>query len=178
VVGRVTPKWKMLMHEDPDTVIAAPDKSWQSDISALAEELAKRVADDPSVKIYFAFNHFKSMLEQIPAVEEIWPPRPSPENAASYANAIAEPETEIIIQDIVLPWIHASLARAWWETSAGENYARLLSMKSANENASLIIDHLSLQYNKTRQLVITQELSEITNASNVLNLLKSKGEEV
>jgi len=50
-------------------------------------------------------------------------------------------------------------------------------MKSANENAATILDKLKLTYNKTRQLVITQELSEISSAFNVLKILKQKREQ-
>jgi len=173
VVGRIAPKWNSIMRASPDMVIAAPDKNWQNDLSLLAANLAERI----SAKIYFAYNRFQSMLEQIPVMEQIWPPPRLPDIANAWRGAITEPDPEVMMEQIIQPWIGASLARAWWETSAGENYARLISMKSANENASIIIDHLSLQYNKTRQLVITQELSEITNAFNVLNLLKSKSEQ-
>jgi len=184
VVGRVAPKWNSIMHTSPGMVVAAPDKNWQSDLSALAANLADRITGKTTAKIYFAYNRFKSMLEQTPVMEQIWPPphahtadKLAPGKINPWRGAIIEPDPEIVMQEIILPWIEASLTRAWWETNAGENYARLISMKSANENASIIIDHLSLQYNKTRQLVITQELSEITNAFNVLNLLKTKSEQ-
>jgi F-type H+-transporting ATPase subunit gamma len=182
VVGRVAPKWNSIMHANPAMIVAAPDKNWQGDLSALAVNLADRVSDKAASKIYFAYNRFKSMLEQVPVMEQIWPPplhtgKLAPGKINPWRGAIIEPDPEIVMRQITLPWIEASLTRAWWETNAGENYARLISMKSANENASIIIDHLSLQYNKTRQLVITQELSEITNAFNVLNLLKTKSEQ-
>lgn len=182
VVGRVAPKWHSILRANPDVVVAAPDKSWQKDLSALASNLADRVTGKAASKIYFAYNRFKSMLEQVPVMDAIWPPphaasKLEPGKINPWRGAIIEPDPEIVMQEIILPWIDASLTRAWWETNAGENYARLISMKSANENASIIIDHLSLQYNKTRQLVITQELSEITNAFNVLSLLKTKSEQ-
>ncbi|MDR2733909.1 MAG: F0F1 ATP synthase subunit gamma [Spirochaetota bacterium] len=179
VIGRVAPKWNSIMHTHPDLVIAAPDKNWQSDLASLAENLADRIAAarDGNKLIYFAYNRFKSMLEQIPVMEQIWPPQYEPEKTNVWRGAVVEPSPDAMMEQIALPWINASLARAWWETNAGENYARLISMKSANENASIIIDHLALQYNKTRQLVITQELSEITNAFNVLNILKTKREQ-
>jgi F-type H+-transporting ATPase subunit gamma len=192
VVGRLAPKWNLIMHTVPgmDTtplsVIAASDKTWQADILALKNVLVDtiyrmRASHDDSARIYFAFNRFQSILEQVPAIEQVWPPVINPalnneEENIAYQNALMEPGQEVMMEQTLAPWIEANLIRAWWENAAGENYARLISMKSANENAGIIIDTLTLQYNKTRQLDITQELSEITSAFNVLNILKEKQE--
>jgi len=185
VVGRLPPKWNVFMRAAPDAVIAAPDKTWQNDLAALAKTLASRVrrankvrrAGGKSAHIYFAYNRFQSILEQIPVIEQIWPPVCGQETAGEFQNALIEPGRDALLDEAVAPWIEASLARAWWESAAGENYARLISMKSANENAAIILDTLTLQHNKTRQLVITQELSEITSAFNVLGILKGKREQ-
>ena len=47
-------------------------------------------------------------------------------------------------------------------------------MKNANDNADLILADLHLFYNKTRQYKITQELSEIVSAFDVLKLSQEK----
>lgn len=46
-------------------------------------------------------------------------------------------------------------------SNISENYSRMVSMKSATQNAGEIINNLVLDYNKTRQNNITQEISEI-----------------
>ena len=187
VVGRLAPKWNLIMHTvpgmdtNPAAVIPATDKTWQSDLATLTNALIARIRrmrhfHDTSARIYLAFNRFQSILEQVPTIEQMWPLEIKAEEKAAYRNAIIEPSQETMLELALIPWVKASLTKAWWENTAGENYARLISMKSANENAGIIIDGLTLQYNKTRQLVITQELSEITSAFNVLNILKGKRE--
>ena len=188
VVGRLAPKWNLIMHTipgmdtNPAAIIAAADKTWQNDLTILTNVLIARIRrmrhlHDTSARIYLAFNQFQSILEQVPTIEQMWPLVIKKEEKSAYRNAIVEPSQETILEQALIPWVKASLTRAWWENTAGENYARLISMKSANENAGIIIDGLTLQYNKTRQLVITQELSEITSAFNVLNILKGKREQ-
>ena len=51
------------------------------------------------------------------------------------------------------------------ENIASEQSARMVAMKSASDNASSVIDDLTLVYNKTRQAAITKELSEIVGGA-------------
>ena len=44
---------------------------------------------------------------------------------------------------------------------ASEFSARMVAMKTANDNASSLIEDLTLEYNKARQAAITQEILEI-----------------
>jgi F-type H+-transporting ATPase subunit gamma len=48
------------------------------------------------------------------------------------------------------------------EAKASEHSARMIAMKNAKDSAKKIADKLTLQYNKARQAIITQEVSEIT----------------
>jgi len=187
VVGRLSPKWNSIMRRKPDLLIEAPDKSWQRDTSSLAARWAQEIAGGTLGSVIFAFNRFVSILEQTPEFVQVWPPLEmgpgsddGPEavqNQKTESWPIVEPDAATLFESLTGPWIEACLARAWWETAAGENCSRLISMKSANENAAVILDDLRLTYNKTRQLVITQELAEISSAFNVLKILKQKREQ-
>jgi F-type H+-transporting ATPase subunit gamma len=50
------------------------------------------------------------------------------------------------------------------QNKAGEHASRMIAMKNAKDNASGFVKKLTLTYNKTRQGVITQEISEIVSA--------------
>lgn len=179
VVGRLSPKWNSIIRRKPAQTVDAPDRTWQQDTAGLAAAWAEQIRTGSDLKIIFAFNRFKSILEQTPLLQKVWPPEPpAAGNTGASSNwPVVEPDPEALFDALIGPWIEACMARSWWETAAGENCARLLSMKSANENASEIIGNLRLQYNKTRQLSITQELAEISSAFNVLNILKQKREQ-
>jgi F0F1-type ATP synthase gamma subunit len=49
-------------------------------------------------------------------------------------------------------------------------------MKNANDNATKMLDALGVEYNKTRQMKITQELSEIVSAFDVLRSIQNHHE--
>ena len=179
VIGRLSPKWNAIMRRKPGLIVEAPDKSWQRDTAGLAAAWGAAIRKGETGTVTFAFNRFKSILEQVPEFVQVWPPGEQVSAAGGTATdwPLVEPDARTLFESLIGPWVQACLARAWWETAAGENCARLISMKSANENAAEILDGLKLKYNKTRQLVITQELSEISSAFNILNLLKQKREQ-
>jgi F-type H+-transporting ATPase subunit gamma len=54
------------------------------------------------------------------------------------------------------------------ESNASEHSARMVAMKTASDNASEIVDDLTLIYNKGRQAKITQEIMEITSGSDAV----------
>jgi len=58
--------------------------------------------------------------------------------------------------------LEAEVLQAILEARASENAARMLSMKSATDNASDLIDDLTLAFNNARQASITQEIAEIS----------------
>ena len=72
---------------------------------------------------------------------------------------------------MLLNWWQAVFEGVYWESLVCENCARLVSMKSANENADVMLAALKLKFNKMRQATITQELSEVVTSFEVLNSL-------
>ncbi|MCL1467866.1 F0F1 ATP synthase subunit gamma [Argonema galeatum] len=70
------------------------------------------------------------------------------------------------ILDALLPlYLNNQLLRALQESAASELAARMTAMNNASDNASELIDKLSLSYNKARQASITQELLEVVAGS-------------
>jgi F-type H+-transporting ATPase subunit gamma len=64
--------------------------------------------------------------------------------------------------------IESQLNQAFLESSASEQSMRMMAMKSASDNASDLIDDLTLAFNTARQAAITQELAEITGGSEAI----------
>jgi len=73
-----------------------------------------------------------------------------------------EPSPEQVL-DTILPQItELQIYQALLEATASEHSARMLAMRNATDNASEIIDDLTLTYNQTRQANITGELAELS----------------
>lgn len=73
-----------------------------------------------------------------------------------------EPSVEELIDVTVVRFLEAQLYQAYLEAAASEHAIRMLAMKNATDNASDIIEDLTLEFNNARQAAITQELSEIS----------------
>lgn len=80
-----------------------------------------------------------------------------------------EPENPKEMLDALLPDVLATLIYvASLESAASENGARMTAMDNATNNAGDIIDDLTLMYNRTRQAMITKELTEIISGAEAL----------
>ena len=74
---------------------------------------------------------------------------------------IYEPDPEEILARLVPDYVEISIYRAMLESTASEHGARMSAMRSASDNASELIDDLTLQLNRERQADITQEIMEV-----------------
>ncbi len=73
-----------------------------------------------------------------------------------------EPSAEDVLDSILPQLIEAQMFQAVLESVASEHSARMLAMRNATDNASDILDDLTLTYNQTRQANITAELAELS----------------
>lgn len=88
---------------------------------------------------------------------------PEPSNEVKY-----EPSAEIVLNEVTRRMIGARLFQALLDARASEHSMRMLAMKNATDNASDLIDDLTLAMNKARQGAITQELAEISGGVEAL----------
>jgi F-type H+-transporting ATPase subunit gamma len=76
-----------------------------------------------------------------------------------------EPDAQTVLDELLTRYVEALVFQAIAENMASEQSARMVSMKSASDNAKKVIDELKLVYNKARQAAITKELSEIVSGA-------------
>jgi F-type H+-transporting ATPase subunit gamma len=76
-----------------------------------------------------------------------------------------EPAPAQVLEYVVTEYLKSTLAQIVKDALAAEHSARFVAMKNANDNAVSIIKELNLQYNKTRQEKITNEISDIASAT-------------
>jgi F-type H+-transporting ATPase subunit gamma len=79
-----------------------------------------------------------------------------------------EPSEEEILNDLLPRNLATQLFSSQIESTASELAARMTAMDNATRNAGDMIDNLTLQYNRTRQAVITKELIEIISGAEAL----------
>jgi F-type H+-transporting ATPase subunit gamma len=72
-----------------------------------------------------------------------------------------EPDPEQILGRLVPDYVEISIFRALLESTASEHGARMTAMRNASDNASTLIEQLTLEMNRARQAEITQEILEV-----------------
>ncbi len=88
---------------------------------------------------------------------------------ATEKEYIIEPSPEAVLEELVPHLIVMQVYHIILEANASEHAARRLAMKNASDNASEIVDTLTLEYNKSRQAGITKELTEITSGAEAIS---------
>jgi F-type H+-transporting ATPase subunit gamma len=81
---------------------------------------------------------------------------------------IYEPDPEEILRRLAPDYVEISIYRALLESTASEHGARMTAMRSASDNASDLIDDLTLEANRQRQADITQEIMEVVAGAEAL----------
>jgi F-type H+-transporting ATPase subunit gamma len=81
---------------------------------------------------------------------------------------IYEPDPEEILRRLAPDYVEISIYRAMLESTASEHGARMTAMQSASDNASELIDDLTLEANRQRQADITQEIMEVVAGAEAL----------
>lgn len=117
--------------------------------------------------IFYA--RFQSVISQIPTAQQIIPA--AFEDAGDATDGTLydyEPSEEAILADLLPRGVATQIFSALLENAASEQGARMSAMDNATRNAGEMIDKLTIQYNRSRQAVITNELIEIISGAEAL----------
>ncbi len=137
-----------------------------------AIEIGRQVTDafisGEVTEVAIVYTRFVSMLTQMPVHEQLLPLGVSiGEKKTSSPLYDGDPEEMLTL--IVPQYVGGIVYCATCEALASESGARRTAMNSANKNAEEMISTLMLKYNRARQAVITQEITEIVSGADAMN---------
>lgn len=87
---------------------------------------------------------------------------------AHPAEYLIEPSRESVLRELLPLLLKMQVYHIILEANASEHSARRVAMKNATDNAGELIHDLTLQYNRSRQAIITKEITEIVGAASAL----------
>ncbi len=117
------------------------------------------------------YSKFQSVISQVPTAQQIIPASfdaPEGEEAGAATLYDYEPSEEGILADLLPRGVATQIFAALLENGASEQGARMSAMDNATRNAGEMIDKLTIQYNRSRQAAITNELIEIISGAEAL----------
>ena len=162
------------------TFLEMADKPAFALILELSRELISKFLSGELDQIVLIYTHFKSMGVQ-EVTNKIYLPfdlqgaqdkaqqDAVSEKISTATDYILEPSKEILLSHLI-PKVQASnLFAALLDSNASENAARSLAMQIATDNAEQLVADLTIEYNKSRQAAITNELLDIIGGASALN---------
>lgn len=138
--------------------------------AAIAKDVMARFdAGEFDVATIF-YNRFQSVISQIPTAQQIIPAvfEDAAEDVGAETPYDYEPSEEAILSDLLPIGVTTQIFTALLENGASEQGARMSAMDNATRNAGDMIDKLTIEFNRSRQAVITNELIEIISGAEAL----------
>jgi F-type H+-transporting ATPase subunit gamma len=137
----------------------------------VAEKVLRLFAEAEFDVATLFYAEFRSVISQRPTALQLIPtPIPDADHQTDLGGAIYdyEPGEAEILEELLPRNVAVQIFRALLENAASEQGARMSAMDNATRNAGDMIDRLSLNYNRTRQAMITKELIEIISGAEAL----------
>ena len=140
----------------------------------IAEDMAEYFVEKKIDKIEIVTTRFKNMMSYFVEDWQVLPVVGVTDVHNRITDDILDPLMEFmpdkhhILQKVVPMYMTNIFYQALLEAQASELASRMTSMSAATTNAEKMIKELTIEYNKTRQTAITQELIEVVNGANSL----------
>lgn len=138
----------------------------------VVEDMAEYYVNNKIDKIEIITTRFKNMMSYFVEEWEVLPLKTPEADYERLHDNILEPLMEFvpdmhnILQKIVPMYVTNIVYQALLEAQASELASRMTAMSAATTNAEKMIKTLSVEYNKSRQFAITQEIIEVVSGAN------------
>ena len=162
--------YRALLHKDPRLVeefhygATAPTLQRARDITVDAIDDFKSGKLD---EIYLIYTKIQNALTSEPVMERLLPLdrehlKPAPKGLGDPRGEVEMfPDARTVFEQTAPIYMHGMIFGAMTESFCAEQSARMTAMDSATKSANDMIHELQLEYNRTRQGSITQEITEI-----------------
>src|SRR6185436_6997616 len=117
------------------------------------------------------YPRFISTLTQRPETIQLLPIESAPVEPGekpTQLDYIYEPDPVSILTELLPRYVEVQIYQALLETAASFFSAQMVAMRNATDNASDLVESLSLTYNKVRQANITNQVTEIASAAEAM----------
>lgn len=135
----------------------------------VGEFIYKEFMEGRADRVFLVYTDFRSAISQVPVAAQLLPIIPENELSVVANNLqldkpsiLFEPNPQSILDTLLPRLMETQVYQALLESAASEHSARMMAMRNATENASEMLQDLTLTFNQARQAGITREISEIS----------------
>lgn len=140
-------------------------------VSEVAQSIMSDFVSGKYDRVELVYNKFINAASQELISEQFLPVLPTVAEKTKKSNLdyIFEPSLEYIVEELIPRSLKIQFYKALLDSHAAEHGARMTAMHKATDNASDLINELTLTFNKARQAAITNAILEVTNGAEALN---------
>ena len=141
-----------------------------ADAQGIAKDVLTRFDNGEFDVATLFYSDFVNVVTQVPQAKQIIPATYDDEAQGDDATTLFdyEPSEEEILADLLPRGVATAIFSGLLENAASEQGARMSAMDNATRNAGEMIEDLTIEYNRSRQAVITNELIEIISGAEAL----------
>lgn len=132
------------------------------DAKIIFEKALKLYKDKEISEVNVVYCEFVSPVKQVPKCVKILP---IDKNNGETEECIIEPDVNQVLNDSLEIYLKAKIRSILLSSKCSEQSARMTAMDGATSNANDLLDTLNLKFNRIRQGIITQEISEIVGGA-------------
>jgi F-type H+-transporting ATPase subunit gamma len=143
------------------------DRPTFEQVDAVASPLLQRYIAGELDEVHIVYTKFETASRQSAVVERVLPLE-KPVAGEATREYEYHPDAATILSDLLPRSVRLHVFQAFLDAAVSEQVARMVAMKSATDNASDMIRDLTMRYNRSRQTLITTELSEIIGGTAAL----------
>lgn len=146
------------------------DRPDSSALHAILDTAKQKFISGEVDAVDLIYTDYVSAISQKAMVQRVLPAGADTDIPTTHSmDVVYEPSTHAVLDGVAYRLVGAQLFQALLDSRASEYSMRMMAMKSATDNASDLIDDLTLEMNKVRQGAITQELAEISGGVEAIN---------
>lgn len=161
VVGsKGTDFFKRLGFQVEESLVGVSDHPSFEEIKNIANKAVGMFTEGNYDELYLYYNHFVSAISNEPTERKLLPLTDLEPSGVSSSYEF-EPSAEVILESLLPQYAESLIFGAVLDGKASEHASSMTAMKTATDNATDLIDDLTLVFNRARQAAITQEITEI-----------------
>lgn len=153
-----------------DDFVSLMDNFSYSKVRRLRHVLFQKYRTGEYSSVYLVYTHYKNSMTFLPTVEKIAPfdttdIKTDEETGAGF-EPLYESDKESVIANLIPHYLDSLFYSRFIESELSELASRRNAMEAATDSADKIVSQLTIQYNKSRQNAITQEITEVVGGAN------------
>ncbi|MDQ0177562.1 F0F1 ATP synthase subunit gamma [Bacillus chungangensis] len=148
-------------------IVGLPDHPTFADIKDITSSTVGMFEDAMFDELYLFYNHFVNAITH-EVTEKKLLPLTDIQTSDVLTSYEFEPSSQEILEVLLPQYAESLIYGALLDGKASEHAARMSAMKNATDNAKELIDDLNITYNRARQAMITQEITEIVGGAAAL----------